>query len=82
MSIFTFILGLFIGMILMAFVKAGKMAELESRMNNAESRAVIHFRKLLKIEHIIKKDEENHEFVINTMKKIKEIIASQNTDNF
>lgn len=38
MSIFTFILGAFIGVLLMAMVKAGSMAEKQSLVNESRSR--------------------------------------------
>ena len=69
------IIGGLVGVILMALLSAGKVNELQDESYNAELRAVTHFRKLNAIENLIKKDEENHEFVVNTIKKIKEIIA-------
>ena len=54
--------------------------ELRDTSINAEQRALIHFRKLYAIENIIKNDEEKHEFITETMKKIKEVITSDQTN--
>lgn len=73
--------GLFIaGMFFMSMLSVSKISDLESERYNAEYRAMTHFRKLFAIENIIKEDEENHEFITETIKKIKEVINSDETN--
>lgn len=56
--------------------------ELKEVSMNAEQRALTHFRKLFAIENIIKKDEEKHEFITETMKKIKkELVTDRKSEN-
>lgn len=56
--------------------------ELKEVSLNAEQRALTHFRKLFAIENIIKKDEEKHEFITETMKKIKkELVTDRKSEN-
>lgn len=74
------ILILFIEIIIIALMVNSKITELEEERFNAEVRALTHFRKLFAIEHIIKEDEEKHEFITETMKKIKEVITSDQTN--
>ena len=74
------ILTLFIAIMIMALMINSKITELEEERLNAEVRATLHFRKLFAIENIIKKDEKNHEFITETMKKIKEVINSDQTN--
>lgn len=56
--------------------------KIKEERDNAEQRALNHFRKLYKIEQIIKEDEKNHEYTIYTVRKIKEVIQSSNINNF
>lgn len=74
------ILVVYITIIIMALMVNSKITELEEERFNAEVRATIHFRKLYAIENIIKNDEEKHEFITETMKKIKEVITSDQTN--
>lgn len=48
--------------------------ELKRQAENAEKRAVTHFRKLQKIEHIIKTEEANKTPAVFIVDKIKEVI--------
>lgn len=71
-------LGLFIeGMFFMSILSVSKISDVESERYNAEYRAMTHFRKLFAIENIIKEDEEKHEFITETIKKIKEILKER-----
>lgn len=74
-------LGLFIaGMFFMSMLSVSKISDVESERYNAEYRAMTHSRKLFAIENIIKEDEEKHEFITETIKKIKEVINSDETN--
>ena len=48
--------------------------ELRAELENAEERAVIHFRKLNQIEMILKNADKNHEMYYETLYKIKRVI--------
>lgn len=78
--ILIFLMGAIIGMSLISLISEDRINELEEERFNAEVRALTHFRKLFAIENIIKKDEEKHEFITETMKKIKEVITSDQTN--
>lgn len=78
--ILIFLMGAIIGMSLISLISEDRINELEEERFNAEVRALTHFRKLFAIEHIIKEDEEKHEFITETMKKIKEVITSDQTN--
>lgn len=59
-----------------------QIKELEEDCNNAELRAVTHFRKINKVENLIKEEEkkpiyERNNFVLE--RKIKEVITSDQT---
>lgn len=59
-----------------------QIKELEEDYNNAELRAVTHFRKINKVENLIKEEEkkpiyERNNFVLE--RKIKEVITSDQT---
>lgn len=76
MIILSFVLGGLVGIILMGLVSANRIGTANKEMYNAESRAVQHFTKLMNIDRTIKKDENNHEYTIYTIKKIKEILEN------
>lgn len=71
-----FILGLVIGIILMTILASGKMSELLDENYNSELRAVIHFRKLNKIENIMKHSDEIKENYFITINKIKKALVN------
>ena len=48
--------------------------ELRAELENAEQRAVTHFRKLNQIEMILKNADKNHEMYYETLYKIKRVI--------
>lgn len=48
---------------------------LRTERDEAEYRAKRHFEKLMKIDTIIKKADENHEMAIFTLKDIKRVLA-------
>lgn len=50
--------------------------ELKEELENAELRAVTHFRKLQKIEYAIKEADINKEVYAITIKKIKRVLAN------
>lgn len=59
-----------------------QIKELEEERNNSELRAVTHFRKINKVENLIKEEEkkpiyERNNFVLE--RKIKEVITSDQT---
>lgn len=52
--------------------------ELKQQAENAEKRALTHFRKLQAIENIIRQEEENKTPAVFIVDKIKEVIVGQN----
>lgn len=59
-----------------------QIKELEEDCNNAELRAVTHFRKVNEIENLIKEEEKKPIYVRNNFvleRKIKEVITSDQT---
>lgn len=50
--------------------------DLRALLNDAEFRAGRHFEKLMRIENIIRKAEENHEMAIFTLKDIKKELSN------
>lgn len=52
--------------------------KLKEKANNAEQRAVVHFRKLQEIEQIIEIAEMNKTPSVIVLDKIKEVIVGQN----
>lgn len=52
--------------------------KLKEKANNAEQRAVVHFRKLQEIENILGRAEINKTPSVIVVDKIKEVIVSQN----
>lgn len=56
--------------------------KIKHERDNAELRALTHFRKLFKIEQILNIAEVNKTPSVLVVDKIKEVIASPNTDNF
>lgn len=51
--------------------------QLREDIENAELRAVTHFRKLMQIEQILKKEQENKTPAVWIVKKIEEVIYSK-----
>ena len=79
MEIFITILA--ISVVILAVVTAVnsmKLQELEEENYNAEKRAVLHFRKLNKIESILKNADMHKENYFVTLDKIKEVITTAN----
>lgn len=74
MMFLGFILGGMTGIIFMALFSFNKISIAEEEKNNAEQRAVLHFRKLMGIDNTIKRDKNNHEYTIYTVRKIEEIL--------
>jgi len=59
-----------------------QIKELEENCNNAELRAVVHFRKVNKVENLIKEEQRKPLYERNNFKlvsKIKEVITSDQT---
>ena len=52
--------------------------KLKEKANNAEQRAVVHFRKLQEIENILGRAEINKKPSVIVVDKIKEVIVGQN----
>lgn len=52
--------------------------KLKEKANNAEQRAVVHFRKLQEIENIVGRAEINKTPSVIVVDKIKEVIVGQN----
>ena len=52
--------------------------KLKEKANNAEQRAVVHFRKLQEIENILGRAEINKTPSVIVLDKIKEVIVGQN----
>ncbi len=50
--------------------------ELREELENAELRAVTHYRKLFKIENIIRESDKNKELYAFTIDKIKRVLAN------
>lgn len=74
------ILGFPLGFVLAALLTAGKITDLEDEKYHAELRATIHFKKLMEIQRIINIGEDNHEFITETHKKIKNILSNNHAD--
>lgn len=55
---------------------------LKEEKDNAESRALTHFQKLIRIELIIRQAEKNKTPSVLVVDKIKEVIQSANINNF
>ena len=53
--------------------------DLRNQLEEAETRAVIHFTKLNKIENILKQSEMTKENYFETLDKIKRVISSNTT---
>ena len=51
--------------------------ELKQRAEDAERRALVHFRKLQKIENILRYAKTTKEPAVHTVKKIEEVILEQ-----
>ena len=55
-----------------------RLFKLKNELNNAELRAVTHFRKLNKIENILLRAEQDKTPAVIVTAKIREVIVSQN----
>ena len=78
-----FILGIFLGMIAIAITSMGSINESQEQAYNAEYRALTHFRKLFKIENIIRQAEKDKTPAVIVLDKLKEVITDdQSTNNF
>lgn len=55
-----------------------RLFKLKKELNNAELRAVTHFRKLNKIENILLQAEQDKTTAVIVTDKIREVIVSQN----
>ena len=55
--------------------------ELEQELENAEERAVTHFRKLNAIEKILKESDKTKEPYADTLIKLKELVYNNHTEN-
>lgn len=55
-----------------------RLFKLKKELNNAELRAVTHFRKLNKIENILLQAEQDKTSAVIVTDKIREVIVSQN----
>lgn len=75
-----FIIGTILGMVIVASASIDEINDLTEESTNAETRAVIHFRKLFKIENIIKTEEKNKTPAVFIVDKIKEVISSDQTN--
>lgn len=78
MFLLGIILGILIGMFLMACVSINNENKIENEQYNAELRALTHFRKLQEIERILRKATIEKEPAVFTVDKIKEVIVGQN----
>lgn len=79
----AFTAGTLIGMILVAIIRMGQIDDIMEQAYNAEYRALTHFRKLFKIENIIREAEKNKTPSVIVLDKIKEVINDdQSTNNF
>lgn len=65
------------GMIFMSAVCINRRKDLLAEKENAEFRAVTHFRKLQKIENILRKDTINKTPAVLTVEKIKEALVNE-----
>ena len=80
--ILVFVIGVLFGMIILAITTSSEISNLQEESYNAEKRALIHFRKLFKIENIIKQAEKDKTPSVIVLDKIKEVIQSANENNF
>lgn len=64
------------GMFFMSVVSINKNKDILAEKENAEYRAVIHFRKLQMIENILRKDTTNKTPAVLTVEKIKEVLVN------
>ena len=48
--------------------------ELKQKINEAESRALMHFKKLFQIEQILKASDESKELYVTTINKIRRVL--------
>lgn len=79
----AFTAGTLVGMVLIATVRMGQIDDIMEQGYNAEYRALIHFRKLFKIENIIRQAEKDKTPAVIVLDKIKkEVIQSANGNNF
>ena len=79
----AFCAGTLIGMVLVAIVRMGQIDDMIEQSYNAESRALTHFRKLFRIEMIIKEADKDKTPAVFVVDKIKEVITDdQSLNNF
>ena len=55
--------------------------DLKEQRDDAEARAVTHFRKLNKIENILKESDRTKEPYVDTVIKIKELVYNHHNEN-
>lgn len=65
------------GMTFMSAVSINRNKDLEDEKYNAEYRAMVHLRKLQKIENILRKDTINKTPAVLTVEKIKEALVNE-----
>ena len=75
-----FFLGFILGLIISFICVMNDVNKVEDERHNAELRALTHFRKLFKIEQIIKESDDKKENHFITIDKIKEVISSDQTN--
>lgn len=78
--ILVFTVGLLFGLVIMALMATTEINDLQEESKNAETRALTHFRKLYKIENIIRKSIKDKTPSVIVVDKIKEVIASDQTN--
>lgn len=78
MFILGILLGIVIGMFIIALLSVDTIKQYDNERYNAENRALIHFRKLQDIERILEKAKETKEPAVFIVDKIKEVIVGQN----
>lgn len=78
MFILGMLLGIVIGMFIIALLSENSLNEEIEEHYNAELRAITHFRKLQSIERIINTAEVTKEPAVFIVDKIKEVIVGQN----
>ena len=81
--VLVFLIGILAGIFFMAMTTSAEINDIEMERINAESRALTHFRKLFKIEQLLRQAEKDKTPSVIVVDKIKEAISSdQTTDNF
>ncbi len=78
MFIIGMLLGIVMGMFIIALLSIDTIKQYDNERYNAENRALIHFRKLQAIERILEKAKETKEPAVFIVDKIKEVIVGQN----